>query len=117
MTNRWKILSIFLLTLAVVVMPAGLQAQPDRPAVSAQSTNDKVAQGELVKVDTDAQTLTIRNATGEEIEFQYNADTKVEGSTSGVQGLSTKTGTRLMIHYKEQTDSKLATRVEIVKAG
>ncbi len=116
MSNRWKILSIVMLTLALVVMPAGLQAQPNRPAAPAQSTNDKVAQGELVKVDIDAQTLTIRNATGEEIEFQYNADTKVEGSTSGVQGLSTKTGTRLMVHYKEQTDSKLAIRVEIVKS-
>ncbi len=117
MNNRWKTMSLFLLTLAIVALPAGVQAQPHHLAVSAQANSEKVAQGELVRVDTEAQTLTIKSPTGEEIDFQYNSDTKVEGSTSGVQGLSTKTGTRLMVHYKDQSSSKLAVRVEIVKSG
>ena len=115
MSKLWRVLPILLLVLAFAAAPTVVQAQPVRTAVSGQSQDEKQAQGELLKVDTEAMTLTIKNAGGEEIEFHYNADTKVEGTSNGIQGLSTQTGTRVVIRYKEQSDSKLATRIEIVK--
>ena len=116
MFKLWRILPILLLTLAFAAFRPAIQAQADPTAMSGQTREEKIAQGELIKVDTDHMTLTIKNVAGDEIEFHYNSDTKVEGSTNGVQGLSTQTGTRLTIHYKEQSeDDKLATKIEIVK--
>ncbi len=115
MSKLWRVLPIVLLVLAFAATPTVVRAEADRTAVFGQSNDEKQAQGELLKVDTEAMSLTIKNAGGEEIEFRYNADTKVEGTSNGIQGLSTQTGTRVVIHYKEQSDNKLATRIEIVK--
>ena len=52
----------------------------------------KMARGELVKVDTDSQTFTIKQDNGEQAQFQYTADTKVEGAQTSMQGLATDTG-------------------------
>ncbi len=115
MSKLWRVLPILLLVLAFAATPPVVQAQPNRTVVSRQASDEKLAQGELLKVDTEAMTLTIKNTEGSDIQFQYNSDTKVEGTTNGIQGLSTKTGTRVVIHYKEQSDRKLATRIEIAK--
>jgi opacity protein-like surface antigen len=103
---------VFAATLAVAAQPdlsiAGTQA-------STQSASEKLARGELMKVDTENMTLTIKDKSGTEWVFQYNDATKVEGSSNGIQGLSTETGTQLAIHYVEKSDQKVATKIEIVK--
>ncbi len=117
MFKFWRFLPIVVLALAFAAIPAASQAQGTSPGMSGQSTEDKMAQGELVRVDTENHTLAIKNAEGNEIEFQYNSETKVVGVSDGVQGLSTRTGTRLMVHYQEQANQKLATKIEIVKSN
>ncbi len=117
MFRIWRSLPIVVLALAFAAIPAASQAQTSPPGMFGQSTEDKMAQGELVRVDTENHTLAIKSAEGNEVEFQYNSETKVVGVSNGVQGLSTKTGTRLMVHYQEQAGQKLATKIEIVKSN
>ena len=93
-----------------------ISAQSDYTSKSGQDSKERAAQGELVKVDTTHQTLTVKLSDGDEIQFQYNSNTKVEGSEEGVQGLSTETPTRVNVHYEEQSGQKLATRIEVIKS-
>jgi hypothetical protein len=59
--------------------------------------------------------LTIKLENGDSVQFQYNSDTKEEGSQNGIQGLSTDTGTQVSVQYKEQSGKKVATRIEILE--
>ncbi len=107
-------LGIFALTLLVAGF-AGATAIQDTPA-PAQSAEAKTAQGELVKVDADNHMFTIKQENGEEMQFQYDATTEVQGSQTSVQGLATQTGTRVTVQYTESADKKLARRIEIQKS-
>ena len=57
------------------------------------------AKGELVKVDADAKTITIKGADGVETEFAYTATTEVKGGRDGVAGLATKSGSKVTVHF------------------
>ena len=116
MKNLCRTLPVLLLALTFAAAAAALPARSYAAQMSGQSSSEKIARGELVKVDTENMTLTVKDQDEKELEFSYDSDTKVEGSTGGVQGLSTKTGTRLTIHYKEPSEGKmLAVRIVIDK--
>ncbi len=117
MSKLWRIFPIVVLLLACVAVPVTVQAQTKPIGMSSQSTDEQTAQGELTKVDTEKHTLVIKSSDESDLEFQYNSETKVEGITNGVQGLSTRTGSRVMVHYKEQAGQKIATRIEILKSA
>jgi hypothetical protein len=101
-----KVLPILLLAMAFAAFPL---------AYAGQSNDEKIETGKLVGVDTEHQTFTIRTSNDVEMQFEYNETTKVEGSQNGVQGLSTKTGTQVSVHYKPEEDRRVATRIEILK--
>lgn len=117
MCKLLRTLPIIVLALAITAIPWIAQAQSNPPTRSVQSAEEKTAQGELIKVDSENHTLVIRGAENSEMEFHYNSETKVVGVTNGVQGLSTKTGSRLMVQYKEEIGEKLATKIEILKVS
>ena len=94
----------------IAAYPASYLAAP-QPA--SEQAKDTMAKGELVKVDTANQTFTIKLANDEELQFQYDSDTKVEGSENGIQGLSADSGTHVAVYYTEKEGRKLATRIEI----
>ncbi len=72
-----------------------------------------MATGELQQVDTTNQTFTTKDTEGKEMQFRYDTSTQVEGSSQGVQGLSSQTGTQVTVHYEEKSGQKMATRIEI----
>ena len=108
--------SFLLLTLTVAASICLIPAQSAPRMGDEQASSELVARGELLKVDTTGQTFTIKQPNNEEMQFQYNSSTKVEGSQNGVQGLSSETGTRVTVHYREQSGQRLATRIEIIKS-
>ena len=110
MRRLWKGLPFLLLTLAFA------RIAPSIPVMGATGDSALTAKGELLKVDTTNHTFTIKAANGEEMQFSYDSSTKVEGSTEGVQGLSSRTGSRLTVHYKEESGRRLATGIEIEKS-
>jgi hypothetical protein len=74
---------------------------------------EKSASGELVRVDTNAKTFTIKSDEGEEMEFFYSDQTVVVGGENGIQGLSSNEGSKLTVSYTETEGRLQADRIEI----
>jgi hypothetical protein len=98
------LLAIGTVLLLIGIVP--LHAQ--EPAVS-------MAQGQLVKVDAVAKTVVIRTTEGSQMQFTYTADTKVDGADEGVEGLATKAGTDVTVHFTKKGSENIATEIAIVK--
>jgi hypothetical protein len=108
----WRVIPVFLLALTLAAMAGAAPINQDQASTQSAA---KMARGELVKVDTDSQTFTIKQDNGEQAQFQYTADTKVEGSQTSMQGLATDTGSTVSVWYTESGASKIATRIEVTK--
>jgi lipopolysaccharide export LptBFGC system permease protein LptF len=112
-----KGLTFLLLAFTVGALSFSIPAQSAPRAGVEQASTELMARGELLKVDSTGQTFTIKQENDEEMQFQYNSSTKVEGSQNGVQGLSSETGTRVTVYYTEQSGAKIATKIEIIKGN
>src|SRR4029078_11559877 len=87
--------------------PAPMTQQP-------KAARAEVASGELVKVDVDAKTISIKGADGAETVFAYNDRTDVGGGARvGVAGLATKAGRRVTVHFTSDMGTKTATKIEV----
>lgn len=71
------------------------------------------AQGELLRVDPDSSTLTIKSESGQEIEFSYNESTAVMGADQDAAGLATVTGSNVKIEYRVENDQKIALKIHV----
>jgi len=93
--------------------PAPTQAPAPAPMAEPKADKALTAKGELVKVDADAKTITIKGADGVETEFAYTAATDVPGGRDGVAGLATKSGSKVTVHYTNDMGKKTATKIEL----
>ncbi len=92
------------------------KAQPDQaekagPMAQTQET-PQIFEGELLKVDATAKTLSVKNSEGQEMEFRYSDQTLISGAEGGVEGLATKSGTPVIVHFDTatRTAAKIAVR-------
>ncbi len=115
MSKVWGVLSILALALAFAPAYKASTTHPGSVYPAWQDSEQQILNGELVKVDTDHRTFTIKAEGGDEIQFEYTTDTKVEGSQNGIQGLSSDTGTKVSVRYEEKSGKRIATRIEILK--
>jgi len=91
------------------------KTQPDQaeravPMAQAQET-PQIFDGELLKVDATAKTLSVKNPEGQEMEFRYNDQTLISGADGGVEGLATKSGTPVSVHF--DTTTRTAAKIEV----
>jgi len=93
-------------------MPLRAQ-EPRNPPAQAQAQEAKTAQGQLMRVDTEARTLSIQAAQGSPLVFRYTPDTKVIGADKGVAGLATMSGASVTVQYVLQDKDNVATQIEI----
>jgi hypothetical protein len=104
---------------AAIIAAAPVMAQtltPSPPVTSAQAPKAPAAttlQGDLVSVDPDARTVTVKPAQGADQVFKYNDDTKVVGGDKGVAGLATMKGSRVTITFSGEGRERVATQIEI----
>ena len=91
---------------AGVLQAGGAQAPAPAPAV-----------GELVKVDPDAKTLSIKMAGGAEMLFRYTDQTTVTGGEKTVAGLATMSGAQITVLYRVEGGNNIATRIEVRQKG
>ncbi len=105
----WIMVAGFVLVLALAALAGAA------PAYQSSSADPKIATGELLKVDTTGQTFTIKQPSGDEMQFKYTNDTKVEGAQTSMQGLASETGNKLTVHYTESGGNKIANRIEVSK--
>ena len=81
---------------------------------SAPQAGEKTFQGQLMKVDTNAKSITVKNADSE-MTFQYTDTTPVVGSERDIQGLAGKSGTDLKITYRDTAGKHIATKIETIE--
>lgn len=90
------------------------RAQTPSPSPSSQAeAKDQMAMGELMRVDTKNQNLTIKSTTGTEMSFRFTAMTKVTGATGGVAGLATQAGTQVTVHYTKEGSDSVASSIDV----
>ena len=99
-----------LAVLSVLVLFAGLILT--QPTLALAQEKAQIAEGELVKVDAAAKTLSVKTAKGE-MEFRYNEQTQVIGAEGGTEGLATQSGAQVKVHFDAAT--KTASRIEVAK--
>jgi|EndMetStandDraft_4_1072995.scaffolds.fasta_scaffold54682_3 hypothetical protein len=94
--------------------PPSPTAAPAPMTQEPKAARAEVASGELVKVDVDAKTISIKGADGAETVFSYNDRTDVGGGArDGVAGLATKAGTQVTVHFTSDMGTKTATKIEV----
>lgn len=117
---------IAFIALAFAVFMAGAASAqdpaPQAPAPAQEKAPDQAkakamtATGELVKVDAEKKTLSVRQADGAELTFSYNDQTEITGEQKGAQGLATAEGSRVIVTYTTTDSTKTATKVEVKAA-
>ena len=86
--------------------------QAEKPAPMAQAQESpQIFEGELMKVDATSKTLSVKNSEGQEIEFRYNDQTLISGADGGVEGLATKSGTPVSVHF--DTATRTTAKIEV----
>jgi hypothetical protein len=89
------------------------QADRAAPPQAGRAPAAAPAVGELVRVDPDAKTLSIKTAAGAEMMFRYNDSTTVTGSQKTVAGLATMRGSQLTVTYRTEGTANIATMIEV----
>jgi hypothetical protein len=84
-----------------------------QPPMASDTAKALKAEGELVKVDADAKTITIKGDAGADQTFTYTDATDVKGAREGVAGLATKSGSKVKVEYKDAGGVKTATKIEV----
>ena len=86
------------------------QAEKAAPMAQAPET-PQIFEGELMKVDATAKTLSVKSSDGQQMEFRYNDQTLISGADGGVEGLATKSGTPVSVHF--DTATRTAAKIEV----
>ncbi len=76
----------------------------------------QTATGELVKVDSEKMTLSVRQADGAELTISYNAQTEISGEQKNAQGLAAAEGSKVVVHYTATDSAKTATKIKVEPA-
>lgn len=87
---------ILILALFVGTSSALMAQQGQAPAGQQQQASS--AEGELVKVDVNAKMITVKPATGADLQFTFNEQTKITGARDAA-GLATMSGARVRVSY------------------
>ncbi len=109
--------ALIALAASAVVIGSAQGAAAQEPAPPPQEAAQEAAQftGELIAVDPETSTLTVRNADGTEKEFRYHESTEIVGAEDGAAGLATMSGATVTVHYAAGADAHgtTATRIEV----
>ena len=99
-------------SLALILAGAtpGLTQQNDRGRE--QQTQVEVVEGELLEVDPDTRTISVR-APGGEIQFHYTNETVITGADEQTQGLATIEGAHVRVFFTRSDEAYTATRVVV----
>jgi hypothetical protein len=100
-------------------VPAFAQQAPQpapapAPAPQASAQHDAMSlEGELVDVDANEKTITVKSADGKEEQLRYTDATKVTGADSGIAGLANTENTRVTVRFTGEGDERLVTDIKV----
>ena len=107
-----KLLTVTAISVAVMLVVLPLAYGQEKAAPPAQ-TAERVFEGQLVKVDPDAKSITVKGAT--EMTFDYTEATQITGGDGKIQGLASRTGAPLKVTYRDAQGKRTATKIEILE--
>lgn len=91
------------------------------PALSQQQNDQgrqqhgqvEVVEGELLEVDPDSRTISVRAPGGGELQFTYTNETVITGADEQSQGIATIEGAHVRVFFTRSEDAYTATRVVV----
>lgn len=98
---------------AVTFLLGAAQLRAQQPNQQPSPQQPMVAHGQLVHVDADAQTLTVKASGGDTMVFHYTASTRVTGAQERVEGLATMAGANVTVQYTGERNNLIATAIEV----
>ncbi len=104
-----KLIGLTAVTLAIALLGiVPVAYSQERPST------EKTFDGQLMKVDAAAKSISVKGPDNKEMTFRYTDQTQVIGENS-VQGLTGKAGAELKISYQEERGRNVATKIEVVQ--
>jgi hypothetical protein len=103
----------FLIALSAFALVLGALPALAQEDSEVQMEESALAQGELIKVDSSAKTVTIWSAQGGQLKFNYNDHTKVTGTEGQVAGLATMGGVQVSVKYTMYGTEMFATEIQV----
>lgn len=94
--------------------------QPPQPAPAPAPQTQEERQdamsitGELVDVDANEKTMTLKTADGTEETVRYTDATKVTGADRGIAGLANDDGTRVTVRFSGTGENRIATDITVL---
>jgi len=116
-TIRRTFMSVATLVLAggLFAVLAAQQQQPGQQQPPGQTQQESIARGELLSVNVDAKTLSVRTAEKTEMQFTYDDRTQVTGAKEGAAGLASMKGSQVTVHFTRSGQSNLASKIEVTR--
>ncbi len=124
MRKAIKTLPFFAVLLGFAILPLHAQSVAQSQETTSQVApsqaplegTEMVVRGQLVQIDPDNKTVTIRLADNTEKQFAFDDNTVLRGTQDGVQGLSNGQPTMVAVHYTQdqQSGQDTATIIEIL---
>lgn len=100
------------LGLCLVAAPPALSDQRDDQGRQ-QQAQVEVVEGELLEVDPDSRTISVRAPGGGELQFNYTNETVITGADEQTQGLATIEGAHVRVFFTRSDEAYTATRVVV----
>ncbi len=114
-------LASFALASSLLLVGASSTALAQQAGAAQDKAEDQAkaqtVSGELMKVDSEKKTLSVKLTDGAEWTFDYTATTEISGDKKGEQGLATSQGSKVVVHYTSADGKKTATKIEIQPAA
>ena len=87
-----------------------------RPTAAAlqQEPGAMIMEGTLVNVDSKSKLIRIKVADGSEMEFAYTEQTEIAGTGETAEGLASRNGSRLRVHYQVLAGISVAVKIEVL---
>jgi hypothetical protein len=106
------------LAFTVGVAPVAYAQQPPTPAPAPDTQAERVApapqiEGELLSVDAETKTLTVKTDDGKMEQVRYTDDTEVTGADSGLAGLTNADGPRVSVTFTGTGADRVASEIAV----
>ncbi len=117
MQHKFKQAGSVVVFLGLISVTPALAQQTPAPREPGQTRAAQPApvSGELISLDPQAKSLTIKTEAGNEMNFSYSETTEIVGAEKGLSGLVTVSGTRVTVHYSTHGTANTATKIEVIE--
>ena len=112
--KMWTCACAALLLLTALV--SGTAVAQDPKVQDPKVQDAKVVEGILMDIDQNARVLTLK-AGDNEMQFSFTDKTELVAPENNGKPVEVKQGTKMRVHYTQQENARIATKIEIIEAA